>query len=143
MGKQRNRTDWQVDLKPVALASTHGRTASSNGNGAHAAAPATGTNPALTKALGELQAADAQTLKALAEIHAAVNEIHTSIAALATRVEAIEARLASPAAEAATTPPVRTAPRAPRAPRTPREPSTLARRTRQAALPPADDGTQP
>jgi hypothetical protein len=136
VGKQRNRTDWQVDLKPVALTAPHSRVSASNGNSAHPpAGAATGATPALANAIDEMRAADVATLKALGEIQAAVDLLHTSITALTSRVEAVETRLAQ--APALT----------PRAPRTPREQSplprreasTLPRRTRRTA-PPSDTG---
>lgn len=108
MAKHRARTDWQLDLKPVALttspiASRNGA-ARSNGAGPAAAPAAAEINPAVLKALTELRASDAAILDVLAGIGATLEQLRISVEGLTARVGAVEAQLASQAAETAARP---------------------------------------
>jgi len=112
VAKNRARTDWQLDLKPVALTPPSEHGASSNGSGAYprtatppAAAPqpppAAAANPALTRALGELRATDEAVLSGLSEIRVALVSMQASIHELAGRLGAMEARMTAPRPPAA------------------------------------------
>jgi hypothetical protein len=124
VAKQRARTNWQLDLKPVALVSNPDRYAAPSENGAHldpVPAPAA-PSPALTKALSDLRANNHEVLDTLAEIRAAIEGLRASVEGLAGRVGAIEAHLA---AQPIAPPPA--PPAAPRATRPVRETSRALR----------------
>ncbi|HVT66069.1 MAG TPA: hypothetical protein VHD81_13025 [Mycobacteriales bacterium] len=108
MAKQRNRTDWQLDLRPVTLSTPRGTTApeAANGNGSKNGAyrPAPGANlevsPGVAKALTDLHANDSAVLAALTDIRGALDGIRTGMSELAARVGAVEAQLAAERAPA-------------------------------------------
>lgn len=142
MAKHRGRTDWQLDLKPVALtnpaASRNGTTqssAASPSERAFAAEP----DPAVLKALTELRASDSAILDVLAGIGANLEQLRISIEGLTARVGAIEAQLASQAAETSARPAgeVRETSRSLRESST----GTLDRRARRGTLRVANDAT--
>jgi hypothetical protein len=146
VAKNRTRTDWQIDLKPVARTTAPDRAASANGHGSYPSGvalpppaapeptPAV-ASPALFKALGELRATDEALLDSLGEIRVVMHGMRASIDELAVRMAAIEAMLASQPTGSPR--PVR------ETSRTLRDSSTvpLERRTRRAPAPNPAEGT--
>jgi len=95
VAKQRHRTDWQLDLKPVALTkpATTPRKASPKDNGAHPSDPgATSTDPAVIKALTELRANQDAILESLAGIRTTLVELRSGFEELGARVGLVESQ---------------------------------------------------
>jgi hypothetical protein len=111
VAKRRARTDWQLDLKPVALTPPPERS-TSNGRtpGGHLDQPAAVprlaevshpslSSPGLAKALDDLRAADSAVLRGLREIHSSVSALRLAVDEVSVRLANIEARVnAQPAA---------------------------------------------
>jgi hypothetical protein len=136
--KHRQRTDWQRDLKPVALTNPPGsREPTAKQNGARPAPPASaGPSPTDVQALAELRANDAAVIESLAGIRALLNDLNARVGSIEARLAAIETRV-NDAAEAAARPAraVRDTSRSLRDSST----GTFDRRARRATLRVADD----
>jgi hypothetical protein len=103
VAKHRARTDWQLDLKPVALTNPAltSRKGTTRNNGVRpAAAPGSAeADPAIIKALTDLRASDTAILDVLAGIGATLEQLRISVEGLAARVDAFEAHRETQAAK--------------------------------------------